>query len=528
MNRRRFLLSTFASSIASLSADALRSSAASAFAETAQPGRSTADALPLDLREKLMHDPLRPQFHLLPAANWMNDPCAPRYFRGQYHMFFQYNPGAAVWGDMHWAHAVSPDLIHWKHLPVALSPTSGYADAAGCFTGSVLPGMAQPTILYTGITRSSPEMETIRGEGLREVQCLATSTDLSLESWSKLDKPILDGPPPGVKVTGFRDPCPWKDGNTWYLVIGSGFQGVGGAVLLYRSPDGHNWTYLHPLAQGTWNQGHQTNPVDTGEMWECPDFFPLGGKHVLLYSTERKVYWQVGTFDRQDLRFHSEKQGLLDHGKYYAMKSMVDAKGRRVLWGWVEEGRPDDELRAAGWAGAMALPRVLTLGPDGGLRMEVPAEFAGLRNKAHSLRTPPSAAALSDGLTGMSFSDRAGEVVCSFRVGEGACRLELRAGSDVGAPVLFAVRHDGGKSNPTLAIGDAVLPLSPDEGVSTIRLWMDGSVIEVFADSREAMTARCYAASLGDIQVAWTGAAQTLRSLGVFGVKPISSDRLTS
>ena len=97
-----------------------------------------------------MRDPLRPQFHLLPRANWMNDPCAPRFFRGQYHMFFQYNPGAAVWGDMHWAHAVSPDLIHWKHLPVALSPTLGGYDAAGCFTGSVLPGAEVPTILYTG------------------------------------------------------------------------------------------------------------------------------------------------------------------------------------------------------------------------------------------------------------------------------------------------------------------------------------------------------------------------------------------
>ncbi|MEA2543525.1 MAG: beta-fructofuranosidase, partial [Acidobacteriaceae bacterium] len=124
MNRRKFLVSSLTSSAMC----ALRSRLVLALDEQAA------------LREKLMRDPLRPQFHLLPPANWMNDPCAPRFFSGRYHMFFQYNPGAAVWGDIHWAHAVSPDLIHWKHLPVALSPTPGSYDAYGCFTGSVLPG----------------------------------------------------------------------------------------------------------------------------------------------------------------------------------------------------------------------------------------------------------------------------------------------------------------------------------------------------------------------------------------------------
>src|SRR5216683_7040503 len=119
MNRRKFLVSSFGSSAMC----ALRSRRVHALDERAA------------LREKLMRDPLRPQFHLLPPANWMNDPCAPRFFRGQYHMFFQYNPGAAVWGDMHWAHAVSLDMIHWRHLPGALAPSPGAADADGCFTG---------------------------------------------------------------------------------------------------------------------------------------------------------------------------------------------------------------------------------------------------------------------------------------------------------------------------------------------------------------------------------------------------------
>jgi beta-fructofuranosidase len=491
MNRRKFL----ASSLATSAICAVRSRLVQATDGTGQQAA---------LREKLMRDPLRPQFHLLPRANWMNDPCAPRFVRGRYHMFFQYNPGAAVWGDMHWAHAVSPDLIHWRHLPVALSPTPGSYDAYGCFTGSVLPGVDVPSILYTGVTKCSPQEETIRGEGVREVQCLAASTDPELGRWTKLPKPVLDAPPPGLKITGFRDPCPWKDGDTWYMGVGSGFNKVGGAVLLYTSRDGRNWTYLHPLAQGKWNQGTKVNPVDTGEMWECPDFFPLADKHVLLYSTERKVYWEVGTFDKRDLRFHTETRGLLDHGSYYAMKSMVDEKGRRILWGWVQETRTPEECKVAGWAGAMALPRVLSLAPDNTLRMDVPPEFASLRTG-----------------TQKSIKDRAGEVICKFKVGRSACGLELRSGTQS----LFTIRYEGASS---VTIGGKTVPLSPDRnGFSVIHLFIDGSIIETFADSQEVMTARCYTPSAADIQVEWTGAADALSTLEVSSITPISKDRLT-
>jgi len=489
------------------------------------PGLSSA------LREKLMRDPLRPQFHLLPEANWMNDPCAPRYFRGEYHMFHQYNPGSAVWGDMHWAHAKSPDLIHWTHLPVALSPTPGYFDAFGCFTGSVLPDMDAPTILYTGVTKTTPDQETIRGEGLREVQCMAVATDPGLLNWKKAERPVLDRPPAGMKVTGFRDPCPWKDGDSWYLGVGSGFPKVGGAVLLYRSSDGRNWTYLHPLVQGQWNEGMHTNPVDTGEMWECPDFFPLSGKHVLLYSTERKVYWEVGEFDKDELKFHAETRGLLDHGSYYAMKSMVDAKGRRILWGWIQEDRSAQDCLAAGWAGAMALPRVLTL--DGNqLKMEVVPEFASLLRNTR--RLPGSGVTdLNAALAGMPIVNRAGSVVLEFRAKDAPYGLEFRDGSGSGAAALLTIKSvdqagdQAGK--PSVTIGDRVIPLNPNqEGISTIDLWMDGSVIEIFVDRREAMTVRSYKPTANDISMAWTGAAQALRSLSVSDVTPISADRLTS
>ena len=527
MNRRRFLAGSAVTSALYAGSGPVSSALAEALGQTVPNQSPPNGELPEALRERLRNDPFRPQFHLLPKANWMNDPCAPRFYRGEYHMFFQYNPNGPVWGDMHWNHATSPDLIHWKHMPIAIAPTPGSYDSLGIFTGSVLPGMEVATVLYTGVTKTSPELETIRGEGIREVQCLATSTDADLRTWKKLDKPILESPPPGVKVTGFRDPCPWKDGDTWYLGIGSGFSKVGGAVLLYRSSDGRNWEYLHPLAQGTWNGGGMTNPVDTGEMWECPDFFPLGSKHVLLYSVERKVYWEVGVFDKGDLKFHSETKGMLDHGYYYAMKSMLDEKGRRILWGWVEENRTNDELKAAGWAGSMALPRVLTLGPHNQLRMEIPPEFASLRQNTQALKKTHSAEEFSAALAKMSVRNRAAEILYKYKAGDSACGLEMRARGD--AAPLFAISYNGTKSQPTVSIGDKTLSLSPDgDGVSTVHLWFDSSILEVFLDNREAMTARNFTPSTGDIRLAWTGAADALESLSVSAVKPISNDRLTS
>src|ERR1700686_4070848 len=158
------------------------------------------------LGPNLAADPLRPQFHLLPAKNWMNDPNGPIYSKGRYHMFFQYNPNAAVWGNMHWAHAVSPDMIHWRHLPVALAPTPDGPDADGCFTGSAVEDHGAVTVLYTGVKAAPPEQATLRDgvHNFREVQCLATSKDPELRTWEKWKRPVLQ-PPNDPRLPGFRE-----------------------------------------------------------------------------------------------------------------------------------------------------------------------------------------------------------------------------------------------------------------------------------------------------------------------------------
>ena len=243
-------------------------------------------------------DPLRPQFHLLPAANWMNDPDGPIYFDGRYHMFYQYNPNGAFWGSMHWGHATSPNMIHWHHEPIAIAPTQNGYDRDGVFSGAIVLDRGTPTAIYTGV---APPTLKDGSHTWREAQCLAVSHD-SMRTWQKLPKPILESPPTGLSVTGFRDPCLWREGKEWKMVLGSGVTGKGGVILLYRSPDLRTWTYVHPLLEGQPGSAKSTNPVDSGEMWECPDFFPLGDCHVLLISTKGKVFWKVGDYREQ--RFH--------------------------------------------------------------------------------------------------------------------------------------------------------------------------------------------------------------------------------
>ena len=139
-----------------------------------------------------------------------------------------------------------------------------------------------------------------------------------------------------------------------------------GVCYLYRSPDLVRWEYLHPLYDG---------PAARDE---CPDFFPLGGQHVLL-SSRGETAWAAGQLE--GLRFAPQGQGTVDGSLYYAAKTLVDGQGRRILFGWIREGRPREADVRAGWSGALALPRVLSVLPDGTLGQEPAPELEALRGR---------------------------------------------------------------------------------------------------------------------------------------------------
>jgi beta-fructofuranosidase len=450
------------------------------------------------LRAQLAGDPLRPRYHLLPQQNWMNDPNGPTFWKGQYHMFFQYNPNAAVWGDMHWAHATSEDMIHWRPLPVALAPTPGGDDSEGCFTGSFVDDGGTATIIYTGVKSVPPDLATLRDgtHSFRETQCLATSSDPELKTWTKWKQPILQ-PPSIAGLTGFRDPFVWREGDVWYLGVGSGVAKQGGCVLLYRSKDLRQWEYLHPLASGKWTGRESVNPVDSGEMWECPDFFPLGKKHVLLYSTAGKVIWETGTLDPKERVFHSERIGVLDHGAYYAQKTQLDSKGNRILWGWIPETRPSAEYSAAGWAGCMALPRILSLSAEGDLQMRFAEETHSLREK--NFLVPPRALPPQeriDGLKRIELESLRCEVAWTTASGANALALADEAGT------WWRMELAAQGANSVLTVNGASIELPGSVNARReFHLFVDGSVAELICDSRHAITSRIYRAPDGPLRL---------------------------
>jgi beta-fructofuranosidase len=456
----------------------------------------------------------------------MNDPNGPIYWKGHYHMFFQYNPSAAVWGDMHWAHAVSEDLIHWRHLPIALAPTPGWDDADGCFTGSAVDDRGTATILYTGVKTVAPELATLRDgvQNLREVQCLATSSDPQLLTWTKWNQPVIQ-PPKDSQLSGFRDPFLWREGENWFLGVGSGLFKQGGRVLLYRSKDLRQWEYLHALASGKWTEKESTNPVDSGEMWECPDFFQLGKKHVLLYSTAGQVIWETGELDPKELVFHSEKRGILDHGAYYAQKTQLDAKGNRILWGWIPEKRPESEFSAAGWAGCMALPRILSINSEGGLEMQVVPEARVLRAKSFVLPQQQVAfPQLAGAVVKIQFPHLAVELVWKTISPRARFTLQDRSG-----PWWSAKLEPKSTTIATLTVNEISLelPIGPKYEIE-FHLFLDASVAELICDRQHAVTTRVYRKPDGPLRLLVNDRdLLALTSLQAWQLRPISPDRLT-
>jgi beta-fructofuranosidase len=460
-------------------------------------------------------DPLRPQYHLLPARNWMNDPNGPIYWKGKYHMFFQYNPHDAVWGDMHWAHAVSEDMIHWMHLPIAIAPSAGGADEEGVYSGTAFVHKGRVGMMYTGVKASRPEDATIRERSWRETQCIAIADNDELSTFSKWSEPVISSPPGNLQVNGFRDPSPWKQGDWWYTPIASGFPNVGGALLLYRSKDLRTWEYLHVFAE----RKPSFEAYMPWDVWECPEFFALGDRHVLIFSTMGKAFWQCGQLDEEKMVFHPERQGILDYGGFYAPKTQLDAHGKRILWGWIQEARPVAEYQASGWSGMMSLPRVLTVAADGALRYRVADEATSLRrNERHFSGTPGA---------DLRMPDCCGEALYRLSTREG--RFSIDIAGDGESTAWMSVGFDP-KHPEQILIDLRPVTLEREPGKpADIHIHMDSSVIELLVDDQVAWTKRFYyAGAQRGATLRYKGTAEGLEEVTVWSMEPISRDRLTT
>lgn len=334
------------------------------------------------VKEKEIHsitESHRPQYHFTPDSMWMNDPNGMVFFEEEYHLFYQYYPDSTVWGPMHWGHAVSPDLIHWEHLPIALYPDSlGYI-----FSGSAVvdanntSGFGKDGKMPMVAIFTHHLMEGERSGSLTyQNQSIAYSLDKG-RSWTKYEgNPVIKNP--GIR--DFRDPkVLWhEDSKQWVMIFAAADR-----VRLYHSPDLKSWEYLSEFGQEF--GGH-------GGVWECPDLFPM----VIAQSGEKKwvmlvsinpggpnggsaTQYFVGDFDGKEFILDSvfaEEVPLgfakwVDQGKdNYAgvtWSNIPDADGRRLFLGWMSNWQYATVVPTKKWRSAMTLPRTLDLFNEAGI-----------------------------------------------------------------------------------------------------------------------------------------------------------------
>ena len=302
----------------------------------------------------------RPKIHFSAPNGWLNDPNGLVYFEGEYHLFYQHNPGDIIHGPMYWGHAVSRNLLHWEHLPIAL-----YPDEHGViFSGSSVVDWHDTTGFFNGshgLVAIFTHHRADRIAGKCQSQSIAYSLDNG-RTWEKYSgNPVI----PGEVGKDFRDPKVFwhEQSNGWIMLLA-----VGDCVEFYGSPDLKEWQYLSRFTSGS-----------TAGVWECPDLFLLKEentqeeKWVLTIGVGKGapaggsgIQYFVGEFDGErftaDPRIDTEPLWL-DYGKdYYAGQSWSDEPGDRRLWiCWMNNWEYANSIPATDWRGAMTLPRELLL-----------------------------------------------------------------------------------------------------------------------------------------------------------------------
>jgi sucrose-6-phosphate hydrolase SacC (GH32 family) len=414
-------------------------------------------------------DPIRPRFHFAAPAGWINDPNGTIWHNGWYHVFYQHNPFGDVWDTMHWGHARSRDLLRWEHLPIALAPQNALGETH-CFSGcAALAPDGTPTLLYTSVH--------IDDAGNSVSHQWRATGDADWRVWrSAEDNPFLQ-PPAGMALKpDWRDPFVFAHGGQTWLVIGAA-SADDAHVLLYQSRGGalNAWDYRGVLF---------SQPVATTGFQECPNVIPFGDKFLLLTSPYRPVEWRVGEINWKTFALNPVRSGVLDGGPgdtgasahFYAPNVLRDPAGRVILFGWVR-GFPEGR----GWNGCLALPRVLTLGPDNRPRQQPLPELEALRGPAIEVRSAPLSSLLPltnvrgvslelDVTIDMGNALSAGVFVRASRSGMRGIRITLDGSS--------------------LRVGDARIDASR---FARLRIFIDRSVLEVFLDDGRGVITRVIA-----------------------------------
>ena len=458
------------------------------------------------LREEFRKDPHRPTCHFMPPWAWMNDINGAIFWKGRYHIFYQHNPEGGYWKWMQWGHASSVDLVHWVHHPIALTPTLDGPDGEGCFSGgALLSKEGTPTFIYYG---------------LREGICIATSQDDMLIRWTKHPaNPVIPDPKPDQPDFGkytTHDPCAWLDGETYYALSNRRDpRGRGDGTYLFKSQDLAHWQYAGLFYQSDrrWTEGDEDCAV--------PDFFPLGDKHMLLFVSHLQgTQYYLGLLDGD--RYYPEIHGRMSWpgGRLGGARTLLDGKGRRIFFDWIREARSTETDRASGWSGVMTLPRILSLGRDGTLRIEPAPEVEVLRMNPRVRRdlrlTADSEVAIDDvrgdclelavemepdgelefGVKVRCSPDGAEQTSVSYDASSKKLKVDISE-STLDKGVRYPYYRDLGalerlpEEARFVQAEEAPFELAAGETLK-LRIFLDRSVLEAFANGRQCITQRIY------------------------------------
>ena len=447
----------------------------------------------------------RPAFHLSARVGWMNDPNGFSRFGGKYHMFYQYHPFDSHWGPMHWGHAVSEDLLHWEYLPAAMAPDMPY-DRDGCFSGGALElADGRQMLMYTGVRRD--------GEGREwQTQCLALGDGTDYERYAA--NPVLDGcaVPPGGSATDFRDPKVWREGDRYYAVAGNRTADGSGSILLFESEDALHWRYASTLDRSR---------NEYGKMWECPDFFQLDGKRVLLTSPQEMRADAAGEFhdgygtlcligeldgDRHLVR---ERAQAIDYGlDFYAPQTLETPDGRRVMIAWMQDWDTSSYVpEGFAWHGMMTFPRELRL-REGRLYQTPVGELEAYRGPA----VVHTGVSLSGERTLPGVEGRHCDLIVTVRPGALCREFSLRLASGV----CLRWKPEAGTLDmeregfPPEMLSRRSFAVAPRNGALKLRVLLDDWSAEVFVnDGAQAATCVFYTdPGRGDILFSAQGQAE--------------------
>ena len=402
---------------------------------------------------------IRPILHFTAPQAWLNDPHGICWVDDTYHLFYQHNPAGNVWSSaVEWGHATSPDLVRWRHQPVALRPHDG---EEGCWTGATLVENGQPTIFYTSV----PTGDWNRG------RVAVALPDQHSRHWvSSADDVLIDGPPDGLGAHVFRDPCIFRTDQGWTMIVGVGITSGTGLVVQYTSSDARAWTYGGVVCS---RPSDETDGVWTGTMWECPQLFRVGDDWALVVSVwdNDTLYYCAGAVGSYDgTTFKPERWSRLTYDQTaYAMTSFTDNAGRPGVMFWLREDA-DHDPASRPWAGALSLPMVADLTADRTLRLRPHPDVDTLQQVPPLLDQPLTGRIELDDATGLDLVLPAGADQ----------RWELKLSDADGQLLHAALAPDADSVTITRAGRPAAsVPVTAD----TVRVIIDAGIVEIFPGS---------------------------------------------